>query len=154
MDLMADTTERWGDYTGAARRFNGEGEVWLSGSYGNSADQNASWVAKVTLPQSTDRAPASTEAEAQQAKVFPNPMEARFKVDFRVKQQSYWRFDILATDGRVVKDLGARYLEPGQHRLGFSTRPLKAGTYLMRGRQANQDGEGTGRRISRRIVVE
>ncbi|MFT7591312.1 MAG: hypothetical protein ACI9UJ_001235, partial [bacterium] len=42
IDRLTDSMERWGDYTGIQAKYNEEGVVWMSGSYGRPFSQGSS----------------------------------------------------------------------------------------------------------------
>jgi type IX secretion system substrate protein len=56
VDILAGTYERWGDYSGIQRKFNEEGVVWASTSWGNTNKRNATWISELFSPDTSHSA--------------------------------------------------------------------------------------------------
>jgi hypothetical protein len=47
---LLSTTERWGDYSGIQRKYNAPGKVWMAGMWGDSTNDQATWINQLTTP--------------------------------------------------------------------------------------------------------
>lgn len=130
VDVLQDTVERWGDYTGIQRKYNEPNTVWLSGSFGASTQVWRSWVAKVVNTDS-NIVSGLKEAAAITAKVFPNPTTERFSVEIHLPTDNYTRFALYDANGREVKVLLEDNCKAGVSIFSFSTAHLQAGTYFL-----------------------
>lgn len=125
--------ERWGDYTGMARRHNGNTpEVWLAGCYGANVSgvlNNAwkTWVAQVgggsvgvggAVPTSTSR-------------LYPVPAIDRYTLEFMVTERSMHTIALYDAKGSLVKVLYQDTPKPGPNQLTFNRGELAPGRYLL-----------------------
>lgn len=70
VNLIGDTVERWGDYTGIQEKYNEKGVCWLSGSFGRN-NNNLTWIGRI-FNSDPGLNIAETEKE-NYLKVYPNP---------------------------------------------------------------------------------
>jgi hypothetical protein len=73
VNLLGDSVERWGDYTGLQARYNDLNTAWLSGSFGIktfSASTHQTWIGEVRI-NTNDVAMPKLELARQMS--FPNP---------------------------------------------------------------------------------
>jgi hypothetical protein len=111
--FIADTAERWGDYTCIQKRYNNEKEFWLVGSYGKSSNGVGTWISKVTMsdPQVgiADR-PAQTESEP----AYPNPVSDVLTIPFAIQADGEVLVEIRDAAGKLVFTLSESQLEGRQ----------------------------------------
>lgn len=123
-------TERWGDYSGAQRRYNDPGKVWVNGSYGTTIHKVSTWIAEIALnPPPTGI--AEVYEDNQLLNVFPNPLADNMSVQFNLSHASNCMFEIVDVHGRKVKTLLKQKVVAGKHQFTFSISPLISGTYFL-----------------------
>lgn len=123
-------TERWGDYSGAQRRYDDPGKVWVNGSYGTTAHKISTWISEIAL----DPPPTGINqplASSQHVLVFPNPAAEKISVAFKLDHSSNGLFELLDVNGRKVKTLLQERVLAGKNEFAFSTSPLPAGIYFL-----------------------
>lgn len=130
VNVLFDTIERWGDYTGIQTRYNNPGELVLSNSYGMADGSHRTWVARV---RSTDLKLSVPNSEiTQQAPVmYPNPAHEYVQVEFELQSSVILTFTVSDITGKFVQPLLNDKGKPGINRFSFSTRDLPAGTYIL-----------------------
>ncbi|TNE79962.1 MAG: T9SS type A sorting domain-containing protein [Bacteroidetes bacterium] len=111
--LSGDSLERWGDYTGAQRRFSNPGEVWVAGSFGRSNATSQTWIAQIlnTDPQ-LGLAPQTKSFEYS---LFPNPGSTA-KLRFKLEAAQELNFIVRDMQGKTVLQKKA-FLTAGEQEL-------------------------------------
>lgn len=135
VSLLADSLERWGDYTGIQRKYNEPRSFWLSGSLGVFPQQGCV-IAKIGNPD-----PALSVRQPTQeldAKIYPNPAIELFTVEFNLPQAAYLSFSLYDMSGRLVSKLVEDKVKPGNNRFTFNTLPLAEGVYYLGIMQGNK----------------
>ncbi|GBL34426.1 hypothetical protein EMGBS15_00210 [Filimonas sp.] len=128
INILTDSTERWGDYTNIQRKYNTTGRAYLSGSWGKSSGVNC-WV---TIVDNKDFSVAVNDISAEVSNpLYPNPTDDLFNVDFNLDKEQKVRFEILDMNGRSVSLLMDTNVKAGNNRFSFSTQPLAAGNYMF-----------------------
>lgn len=123
-------TERWGDYSGAQRRYNDPGKVWVNGSYGTTIHKISTWIAEIALhPPPTGI--IEQVADENEIDVFPNPLSENVSIRFGLERAAVCVFEVMDLQGRKVKTLMKERVVAGKHQFTFSMQPLPAGTYLL-----------------------
>lgn len=127
--------ERWGDYTGIARRHNStDPRIWLAGCYGaNITSQNTfntfkTWVAEIENGGTVSTQPTPS---AKSISVYPNPTYDLITIDFEADQDGIITIEIIDLHGRVIRQLYKDTPRPGENRLTFNRGALTAGTYIV-----------------------
>ncbi|MBI1185046.1 T9SS type A sorting domain-containing protein [bacterium] len=129
INVMSGDQERWGDYTGAQRKYNENGVVWCMGSYGAANGVMASHVVKIenTDPQlGFHPAVKSFELNA-----YPNPADEWLKLHTKTTEGDLW-LSICDLNGRIIRR--QKILTQGGEEMellvpvGF----LPAGSYLIK----------------------
>lgn len=122
--------ERWGDYSGAQRRYDDPGKVWVNGSFGTTAHKIATWIAEIALdpPPTGINAPVENKDVVQ---VYPNPSTEKITVAFSVSHSAIGVFELIDIQGRKVKTLLQEKVHAGKNEFTFSTQPLSSGTYFL-----------------------
>ena len=126
--------ERWGEYTGIARRHNStDPRTWSSGSAGaNVAGQidhtYKTWIGEVTNGQNV-----STEdiRKSIAFSVTPNPVRDYFEISLTVTETSPTTIAIYDTQGHLVKTLYKDTPLVGSHRFSFQIGDLPVGVYVI-----------------------
>ncbi len=145
IDLLGDSVDRWGDYTGNQRKYNETGVCWVNGSYGKS-NGNYTWIGKL---RSNDVRLNVTNTDKPEVVVnaYPNPVAEYVTVDFEVEQTQFLTFTLSNIKGQLVDVLLRDKAKAGKNRFSFSTSDLPDGIYFL---NINNNGHTI---ESRKIVV-
>lgn len=129
VDRLSSNLERWGDYSGSQRKFNEEGVVWAVGSWGRQNKTHGTWIAELSSPDSIRPViyPPTTIA------AYPNPTTDLVFVNFDAEADGEIEIGVYDMQGRLVKLLYTDMVKEGQNVFQFSTQPLSAGLYFIRG---------------------
>ncbi|MFN4122557.1 MAG: T9SS type A sorting domain-containing protein [Flavobacteriales bacterium] len=126
------TFNRWGDYSGAQRKYNEDGVVWMAGSYGRSNRTNGTWIAELKWLDDSFVGISENQSEHKTPKVFPNPSMDQISVSFVAEKSELMSFKLYDIQGRLVKIILKDLTKKGENLFSFSTQPLPAGTYILR----------------------
>lgn len=132
VSFIQGPVERWGDYTGIARRHNAPSPtVWLAACYGANVSgvmNNTwkTWVAEVGGEGSTGLAEEPVQIPIR---LYPNPAVDLFQLDLDLPQRTEVRVELLDARGALVKLLHEDTRSPGAYRLSFNRGALAPGTY-------------------------
>jgi Secretion system C-terminal sorting domain len=122
--------QRWGDYADCQGRNNGlDGEAWMVGTFGNSANVQRTFIAQLFPPQPVAVTPAQTQGLSMD--VYPNPTTDRVVFDFPVQEAGTYKVVVRDLQGRTVHTVIQDWLRQGEGRASFTTTALSAGTYLV-----------------------
>lgn len=129
IQLLSDSIERWGDYTGIQRKYNEPGFCWLNGSYGF---QNglSTWIAKLKNNDLTLNT-SETRAVKTESTLYPNPVSDYINLDFELRENKVITFEICDINGRLVSELLRDKGKAGLNRFSFRTNDLKEGIYFL-----------------------
>lgn len=129
ISLLADSVDRWGDYTGNQRKYNESGVCWINGSFGMNSG-NRTWIAKI---KSNDVRLATPEQQTtkHQLAVYPNPSANYLNIDFNIEHTTLLTFEIWDIKGQLVDVLLHDKAKAGLNRFSFNTSYLANGTYLL-----------------------
>lgn len=130
INLIFDSVQRWGDYTGIQKKYNELGVAWLSGSWGTNTGQNRTWIGKVS---NTDPAMgmATQEALVQAGKIYPNPVNEQLTFEFESTQKTLLGIEIMSLDGSTKKLLAKEWAKPGLNQLQINTQDIPTGIYVI-----------------------
>ncbi len=135
VDFLSSSSERWGDYTGIARRHNSPaGKVWLAGCYGaNINSQNTPHTFKTWVTEVSGGATVGYEElpKIKDVSVYPNPTFDIIRIDFTAEQGEMTTITLLDMNGKIVKVLYRDVPTPGTNQLTFNQGALAAGSYLI-----------------------
>ena len=127
--------ERWGDYTGIARRHNSSGgRIWLAGCYGADITTQGvdntwkTWVAEVYAGATVGLADQTTVRDFS---VFPNPTYDMVNILFTTDLRELTTITLYDVEGRIIKVLYKDTPRIGENRLTFNKGALAAGSYLV-----------------------
>ncbi len=137
IDLLSGNEERWGDYSGSQRRYNNQGEVWLSGyySYQYSASYkyvHAAWIAQIGLGANNLVSLKETAKDEMPLLLFPNPVQDVFSVDFTIAKPEYMTFELYDAQGKLVVVLMRDWIKINQNTFQFSLKDVNAGAYFLK----------------------
>jgi len=152
VNLLQSSLERWGDYMGSQRRYNNPGEVWISGYYGyrySAAYPNAhgAWVAQIFRDQDMFTGIPSIPKQQVETKVYPNPSQDQFTLDFSLNAPEYLSFELYDASGRLVRTLLRDWVKVPQNSFSFNTQNLTEGVYFLK-------VSGNSTQIHKKIVIQ
>jgi hypothetical protein len=155
--FITSKDERWGDYSGAQRRYDHPGSVWVAATYSkkNTTSQGTTYgyatrISSVSSPVLAASVNETQQPELLSADVFPNPAAqyTPLQVKFNLKKESYLTFTLYNMNGKLVSRLMNERVEEGQSTFSFNTYSLNRGIYFLKidngGRQV----------LNKKIVVE
>jgi hypothetical protein len=136
INVLGDTLERWGDYTGIQKKYNEPNTAWLSGSFGHTTNRYLTVVAKLV---NSDSSFVSSIKPVDQvnAKVFPNPASDYFSLQFDLPKGNFTNIALFDGIGKLIRILIADSFKTGTNLFTFSTSYLSNGTYYL---QINNNG--------------
>ena len=126
--------ERWGDYTGIARRHNStDPRTWSSGSVGaNVAGQidhtYKSWIGEVTNGQNV----STTDIGKSIAfSVTPNPVRDYMEINFTITEAFPMTIGLYGVNGNLVRTFYDGTPQAGYHKMQFQRGDLPVGAYVI-----------------------
>ncbi|MBO6518173.1 MAG: T9SS type A sorting domain-containing protein [Bacteroidia bacterium] len=140
IDRLGDSLERWGDYTGIQTKYNEEGVVWMSGSYGrpfapgSPRGRNSVQVGMVKVDNEL-----TLLAEETSVMVLPNPADTKATIRFTSEEKQELVFNLYATDGKLVAKLLEAQVDAGVNEFAFPTTNLMKGMYYVQVVTKNND---------------
>lgn len=129
-ELTQDKVERWGDYTGFARKYNSVTGVF-AGSYGNGGRWKTH-IAEVGLASQVAGIEREMPDNNADLTVFPNPVREIFATTFTLNEFQTIEITIYDLMGRKVQTLYQGKERPGGKQFSFNQAALPQGTYLLR----------------------
>lgn len=147
INQLADSNERWGDYTNIQKMYNRPSRAYLSGSWGKLNIMNC-WISVIDImdwPLNT----STLNEENNTNTVYPNPItDNRFTTQFQMKEAGHVRFELYDMSGKLVYKIMDTYVKKGKNEYSISTSELSKGIYIFK---VNSD-QGT--IASHKITVE
>jgi hypothetical protein len=123
------TTERWGDYTGIARKHNSATPaVWMNGMYGTSSNLWNTWIAEI---HDNTTLGLNESQNTNGFKVFPNPVVETFTIELSLTENTNLEISIFDISGKVVKELYNGKGLQGENIFSFNKANLSKGTYFL-----------------------
>jgi hypothetical protein len=133
IDALSGPYERWGDYSGAQRKYNEPGKCWAFGIYGIPNHKYGNWIAEMMSPDSLPPAAVYQPAETNiKANVYPNPSADFVTVSFSLTETHEVTITIAGINGTRVTQLMCDTLRSGSYSFSFSATPLPEGIYAVR----------------------
>lgn len=120
---------RWGDYSGAQRKYNLPGTVWVCGTFGRSDRRHATWIAELGNPLFVAQTPPAVSPTEVQA--YPNPTQDRVSVEFSLEKAQNMDISLYDAQGRLVKAFIRDKVKAGKNEFSFSTADLPTGIYFL-----------------------
>lgn len=130
VNVLLDSVERWGDYTGNQRKYNELGVAWINGSYGNTSGQNRTWVARI-VTQDPLSGVSEKINEDRQFKAYPNPAREEMQFEFVSERKFLANVDLSSIDGKYSQSLLVDWVKAGQNQLKLDVSNLKDGIYFV-----------------------
>lgn len=119
---------RWGDYTGIARKYNSTTPtVWVSGAYGSSGNYWDTWIAEVVGVG----VGVEENSDVSSLNLYPNPVIDNFKTEFTLERTEKINIRIIDIQGKVVKDLYTGVATQGENIFTFNKGNLVDGAYFL-----------------------
>lgn len=134
VNFLQGNVERWGDYTGIARRHNApQPTVWMAACYGANVpgflnNTYKTWVAEVGA---TGGVGIDEHPNGAAMRVFPNPVVDLFQLRFELEETTAIRVEVVDARGALVKLLHEDTRRPGEYLLTFNRGALTSGTYQV-----------------------
>lgn len=136
--IIGSGVERWGDYTGAQRKYNEPGVMWYCGydaleiSPASKRGTPNTWISEIQSPTANIR-PQEFFSGQQISDVvtFPNPsLNQDFKVEFLIETDMNLDFYLVDNKGAIITLLSER-VKAGKNLFTFSTTDLAKGQYHL-----------------------
>ncbi len=129
--------ERWGDYTGMARKHNNSSAtVWLNGMFGTTSHNWETWIAEINGSSST--ADVKEQTNSENFNVYPNPIYQEFQIEFDLQTATFVSIDIYDFQGKLVINLYNGLAKSGKNLFSFNKANLEIGTYFIKISSNNQ----------------
>lgn len=133
INVLVDTAERWGDYTGIARKYNEPGTCWLNGSWGDNSGLTRTWIAKVKNADAKLGAVSEQNSVLDQnSSVYPNPASDQLQIQLHLTNSEWLSFSIVSMDGKISKMIYRDTGKPGESIFSMSTYDLPSGMYILK----------------------
>jgi len=126
--FIADTAERWGDYTCIQRRYNNEKEFWLVGSYGKNINTVGTWISKIGINDPKVGIDNTIKNEVQN-NAYPNPVADMISIPFQIQEQGDVSIEIRDATGKLVYTL-SEFQDKGQQKAMINLTSLTNGIYF------------------------
>jgi hypothetical protein len=123
----SNSIERWGDYTGACRKYN-SGNVWINGMYGNFENEWDTWIAEISTGQNGVEENLDLNSEI---KISPNPVYDNYSLEFSLEKPIEIEIIIIDQNGQIVKSLYSGFAYSGKNKFSFNKGMLPAGMYYL-----------------------
>ncbi|HOJ05732.1 MAG TPA: T9SS type A sorting domain-containing protein [Bacteroidota bacterium] len=124
-------TERWGDYTGIARRpGTSVPEVWVSGCYGNASSRWGGWVAQ--LSDAPVGGITSDNGIPTLPSLYPNPASGDVRFRFHGDAASIVEVRLYDAMGRLLRTLFRDRARAGENEIAIRSSALQPGVYYVR----------------------
>lgn len=120
---------RWGDYSGAQRRYNIPGTIWVSGTYGRADRRHATWIAELGNPNFVAQQQPAPQATGLMA--YPNPTQDRVSVEFTLDKSQNLDISLYDAQGKLVKVFIRDKVKQGRNEFSISTQDLSPGIYFL-----------------------
>ncbi|MFN3445140.1 MAG: T9SS type A sorting domain-containing protein, partial [Bacteroidia bacterium] len=147
INVLQDTIERWGDYTGIQPIYNKLGECIITNSYGVPNGGHNTWVSRVKSNDVRLGMKQNTAETAQQISIYPVPTKDYAQIEFELKQSMILTFSLVDIQGKLTIELLRDKGKVGINKFTFSTSDLPNGVYIL---NVNNHEKNI---ISKRIVV-
>ena len=121
--FLADSIERWGDYTDIQPAYNDKGAVWLCGSYGDEDRRNNVWIAKVRA--------SNALLSVEEVFVYPNPSDDFIKVSTVFDKNELVTVSLTDLQGKDVKSIANQRVESGNVEFLVDVSGIVAGYYVL-----------------------
>jgi hypothetical protein len=131
IQLLNDSVQRWGDYTGNQRQYNKPGISWVGGSYGGQNGGNQTWIAKIKSNDPLLSVNTISGNTLNQANFFPNPVNSFAKIEFDIYEATWVEFVLFDQQGRMIQKLLRDKAKAGRNEFSINTHDLNNGIYFI-----------------------
>ncbi|MFM1874459.1 MAG: hypothetical protein RL266_196 [Bacteroidota bacterium] len=135
VNVLTDSLERWGDYSGSQRMYNQPGVVWAAGSYGKSNHGHGTRIAQIFGPNAVA---SVSQVSSVDTEVFPNPFNETLSVTFDLSEPILLRLELFDAEGKLVQILLEDRVKAGTNKLSFNGSLLPAGIYFIIGTNGSE----------------
>ena len=125
--FLADTIERWGDYTSIQRKYSTNNEFWLAGSYGRSNNTAGTWISKIMTNDPMVSVDENKTKELLLA--YPNPVSDELTIPFKTTIDGLISVKIQDALGKEIMTLGNYQLKGNQQAI-IDVKNFKSGVYF------------------------
>lgn len=122
--FVADSMERWGDYTDIQRKYNEPNIVWACGSYGDTLGRNNVWLAKLKVANELN-------VQLDNMLVYPNPAYSSIEVTFNFELDDIVSLRLTNMSGQVVQKVSNQEVSSGTAQFLLNTVGLSSGMYTL-----------------------
>jgi len=136
--LLSSTTERWGDYSGMAQKFDEPGKAWVSGCYSDYANRNQTWIAELSDSLILTSTLHSQITENPTLTIWPNPAYETVSVNISIENQAMVEIALLNASGQVIRTILRERFKAGNTIFSFNTNHLVDGVYILRCETENE----------------
>lgn len=128
--FASEDSERWGDFTGVARRFGvATPEAWASGCYGRANRRWGGWVAQIS-----NRPTGGTRIECPElftANLYPNPTNALSTIRFTTQTRKMIEIHLYDPVGRKSRLMYRDRPKAGVNEVRLFAHELRTGVYHL-----------------------
>lgn len=146
INILPQTADRWGDYTGIQTKYNEPALVWMGGNYAktdasaNFFHRNGTWIAEYANPNNWASVKTASKTAIENTKLYPNPVKKNqfVSVEFNANWGEFYDFVITDINGRVLKTIIKNNAKAGLNR--FTITPpssLSSGAYFLQIRNSS-----------------
>ncbi len=145
ISLIADTVQRWGDYSGIQSKYNELGVCWLASSYGTTSKDNRAWIGKVQNQDPLLHIPK--QVSISRTNLFPNPVTSVFTLEFEMPSSQLVEIRLISMDGKSIV-LNKELAKSGLNELRIETNSIQNGNYLIQLMHENKTI------LTKRVVID
>ena len=138
IDMVADSIERWGDYTNIQKVYNQPNTAFLTGSFGgplgNSFTRMLSWVSKVRVEDTTTLSSSisNVSKEKQFILIAPNPAKNILTFQFKLQESQILSFEIWSLEGKKLYHIYNQKAFTGKNDFQIEIDQIPAGNYFLK----------------------
>ena len=130
--------KRWGDYSGAQRKYNTPGVVWACGTYGRVNRSYGTWIAEIFNPEVFVGRQSETN-HRNDISVYPNPVVDQVSVAFFLEESAFTEVFLYDLNGNLVHTFIRDRIKKGQNLFSFTTNSLSSGSYIFTVRSGEKE---------------
>jgi hypothetical protein len=129
ISVLSTPEQRWGDYSGAQRKYNENGVVWVALTYGAQSKKQNTWIAELGTQPFLSIPYASHKFDINS--LYPLPAQNTVACNFTLTEEVYLTFSIIDAAGCMVLELFRERAFPGENIFSFNTTSLSNGSYFL-----------------------
>lgn len=145
--FTSTTRERWGDYTGTAKKHGvNPPVVWMNGMYGTTTHRWNTWIAKIEGEYFSGLVEEDEQKE-NSTSIAPNPILETFILKFNIAETTPVEINIVGINGTKVKQLYTGTAYEGLNEFSFNKSNLASGTYFI------QVNTSTNQLVNEKVII-